>query len=190
MLTGATTLPTLETPRLRLRWLTEADLPALFEVFSDPEVTRYWAWPAYVEPAQAEALLRNIRSSFAARSLFQWGFTRREDDRVVGTCTLAELSAEHRRASIGFALARAHWGRGYGPEAAARMVQFGFEELGLHRLEADADPRNNASIKVLEGLGFQREGLQRERYFLNGEVQDALLFGLLRAEWQAAPAAR
>lgn len=190
MLTDATTLPTLETPRLRLRWMTEADVPALYELFSHPEVTRYWSWSAYTEVAQAEKLLRNIHEHFAERSLFQWGFARREDDRVVGTCTLAELSEQHGRASLGYALNRAYWGHGYGQEAVSRVVEFGFTALALHRLEADVDPRNTSSIRVLEGLGFQREGFQRERYFIDGERQDAVLYGLLRSEWRASPSSR
>jgi RimJ/RimL family protein N-acetyltransferase len=184
MLTGATTLPTLETPRLRLRWMTQADVPALFDIFSSPEVTRYWSFSAYTEMAQAERLLRQIHKCFEERSLFQWGFARREDDRVIGTCTLAELSGPHRRASLGYALNHAYWGQGYGREAVNRVVEFGFTTLELHRLEADVDPHNPSSIKVLEGLGFQREGYQRERYFLNGEIQDAILYGLLRREWR------
>ena len=189
MLTGASTLPTLETPRLRLRWMTEADVPALFTLFSHPEVTRYWSWPAYTERAQAEKLLANIHKHFAERTLFNWGFARREDDQIIGTCTLADLSEPHRRASLGYSLHPVHWGRGYGREAVGRVVEFGFTSLGLHRLEADVDPRNTSSMKVLEGLGFQREGFQRQRYFLNGEIQDAVLYGLLRPEWRPAPAA-
>jgi RimJ/RimL family protein N-acetyltransferase len=183
MLTDARILPTLETPRLRLRWLTEADVPALYEIFSHPEVTRYWSWSAYTEVAQAERLVRKIHESFAERSLFQWGIARREDDRVVGTCTLSDLCETHRRACLGYALSRAHWGQGYAREAVSRVVEFGFTTLELHRLEADVDPRNTGSIQVLEGQGFQREGYQRERYFLDGEVQDAVLYGLLRREW-------
>jgi [ribosomal protein S5]-alanine N-acetyltransferase len=187
MLADATMLPTLETPRLRLRWMTEADVPALFALFSHPEVTRYWNWAAYTQGAQAEKLLRDIHKCFAERSLFQWGIARREDDQVVGTCTLSELSGPHRRASLGYALNRACWGQGYGREAVGRVVEFGFTVLGLHRLEADVDPRNVGSIKVLEGLGFQHEGCQRERYLLDGEVQDAVLYGLLRREWRPGP---
>nr|WP_233261699.1 GNAT family protein [Vitiosangium sp. GDMCC 1.1324] len=80
------------------------------------------------------------------------------------------------------------WGQGYGREAVGRVVEFGFTSLELHRLEADVDPRNSSSIQVLERLGFQREGYQRERYLLNGERQDAVLYGLLRPEWRLAPA--
>ena len=186
MLPDADRLPTLETPRLHLRWLTPDDVPALFAVFGDPEVCRYWSRPALPDLAAAHALQAEIAASFADRSLFQWGIARRDTDAIVGTCTLATLSAEHARAEVGFALARACWGRGYVAEALPAMVRFAFETLGLHRLEADADPRNAASIRALERAGFVREGYQRERYHMQGEWQDGVLFGLLRREWRDA----
>jgi [ribosomal protein S5]-alanine N-acetyltransferase len=183
VLPEATSLPTLLTERLALRWLTPADVPALYEIFSDAEVTRYWSSPPLSDLAAAEALLAEIREAFARRTLFQWGIARRSDDLVVGTCTLAGLTAAHRRAELGFALGRVHWGRGYIAEALPALVGFAFDQLGLHRLEADVDPRNRASIRALERLGFRREGYLRERYHLRGEIQDALMYGLLRPEW-------
>lgn len=185
MLPGADRLPTLDTPRLRLRWLEPADVPALLAVFGDPSVCRYWSRPPLPDLAAAAELRHEIVGCFAERSLFQWGIAERATDRVIGTCTLAALSAEHRRAEVGFAVARAEWGRGYASEALGALLAFAFERLGLHRLEADADPRNAASVRVLERAGFVREGYARERYFLAGEVQDAVLFGLLRREWGA-----
>jgi ribosomal-protein-alanine N-acetyltransferase len=185
VLPDATSLPTLLTERLALRWLTPADVPALYEVFSDLEVTRYWSSPPLSDLAAAEALLADIREGFMRRTLFQWGIARRADDCVVGTCTLAGLTLAHRRAELGFALARRHWGQGYIAEALPALVGFAFEELGLHRLEADVDPRNRSSIRALERLGFRREGYLRERYHMHGEIQDAVLYGLLRPEWGA-----
>ena len=183
LLPAANTLPTLLTERLVLRWLTPADVPALHEVFSDAEVTRYWSSPPLADRAAADALLAEIHELFARRALFQWGIARRSDDSVVGTCTLAGLTPVHRRAELGFALGRRHWGNGYVAEALPALVEFGFETLRLHRLEADVDPRNHASIRALERLGFQREGYLRERYHVNDEVQDALVYGLLRRDW-------
>jgi [ribosomal protein S5]-alanine N-acetyltransferase len=183
-LPSADRLPSLHTPRLTLRWLSEADLPALFEIFADPEVARYWSRPPLPDRAAARALLHEIHGYFAERTLFQWGIARAEDDGVVGTCTLASLDPMHRRAELGFALGRAHWGRGYVAEALPALLDFAFGELALHRLEADVDPRNAASIRALERLGFQREGYLRERYLLGGEAQDAVFYGLLRTEWR------
>jgi RimJ/RimL family protein N-acetyltransferase len=69
-------------------------------------------------------------------------------------------------------------------EAVSAVLDYAFGTLGLHRIEADSDPRNDASMALLERLGFQREGFQRERYFDLGEIQDAVLFGLLAREWR------
>jgi RimJ/RimL family protein N-acetyltransferase len=183
-------LPTLTTPRLALRWLTPADAPALFAVFGDAAVCRYWSRPALPDLAAAAALQGEIAAHFAQRTLFQWGVAERETDRVVGTGTLAALSAEHRRAEVGFALARAVWGRGYMAEVLPALAGFAFGALGLHRLEADVDPRNGPSLRALERAGFRREGHLRERYHQAGEVQDAVLYGLLCSEWEPPPPER
>lgn len=190
-LPDADRLPTLTAERLLLRWLTPEDAPALFTVFGDPEVCRYWSRPAMRDVTAAAELQREVARHFAARTLFQWGIVERAGGDVIGTATLAWLSAEHGRAGIGYAFARSVWGRGYATEAVAALVAFAFDSLGMRRLEADVDPRNDRSIRVLERLGFRREGVQRERYVLAGEVQDAVLYGLLRSERHApVPPAR
>jgi RimJ/RimL family protein N-acetyltransferase len=73
-------------------------------------------------------------------------------------------------------------------EALPAMVQFAFGSLNMHRLEADVDPRNLPSIRLLENAGFRREGFLRERYHLNGEIQDALFYGLLRRDFDGGGA--
>jgi len=181
-------LPTLDAYRVRLRWIERRDLADLFALFADPEVTRFWPWPALVTPAQAETLIGDIRAGFEARRLLQWGVARREDDRLIGTCMLASLDRRHRRAELGFALTRPEWGRGLMLEAVARLLNFAFGSLGLARLEADVDPRNFASLRLLERLGFRREGLLRERWRVAGEVQDSVLLGLLAREHPAGSA--
>ena len=177
-------LPRIETPRLALRHLREDDVPALYEIFRDRDVTRYWSWTAYTRPAQAVALLDEIDQLFAERALFQWGVARREDDRVVGTVTLFDIEPANRRGEVGFALARSAWGHGFMREALTALFDFAFDTLGLHRLEADVDPRNERSLAVLERHGFRREGLLRERHFVGGEIQDSVMLGLLSREWR------
>ncbi len=177
-------LPTIPANRLHLRWLTPDDAPALLAVFGDPEVCRYWSRPALADLEAARALQREIVRLFEERTLFQWGIADGATGTVVGTCTLASLSEEHRRAEVGFALARAAWGHGYMAEALPALIDFAFTTLDLRRLEADVDPRNTRSIQVLERAGFRREGYQRERHQLHGELQDAVLYGLLRREWR------
>ncbi len=177
-------LPTLAGTRLRLRWLTPGDVDALFEVFGDPEVVRYWSSPALETPEDAQELLESIHQYFAEKTLFQWGIALAADDRVIGTCTLAEVDAGNLRAELGFALGSAWWQQGYVTEALGVLLRFAFDELGLRRLEADIDTRNEASIRTVEKLGFRREGLMRERWLVNGELQDTAFYGLLAREWR------
>lgn len=182
-------LPTLETERLLLRWLDDRDVAALQEVFSHPDVLRYWGGDPAHDAAGARRLLAQIHDGYARCELFQWGIARRGDDRVVGTCTLTRFDSRNRRAEVGFALGRQHWGHGYASEAMSSLIAFAFAELDLIRLEADADPRNDRSIAVLERLGFLREGLLRERWLVAGEAQDSVVFGLLRREWRVVAGA-
>ncbi|MGA0610463.1 GNAT family N-acetyltransferase [Caldimonas sp. KR1-144] len=181
---GLDVLPTLEAPRLRLRMLRDGDADAIFAVFGDPQVMRYASRPAMTERAAAAAYIEGIRHDFTARRLFQWGIERRGDGAVIGTVTLFSLNAQCRRAEIGYMLGRAHWGAGFASEAVGTVVDHAFarEGLDLLRLEADIDPRNAASARLLERVGFKLEGTLRERWIVNGEVSDSGLYGLLARE--------
>jgi RimJ/RimL family protein N-acetyltransferase len=178
-------LPTLTAPRVTLRWLTGQDVDALYGIFSTPEVMTYWSCPPYQDIAEAKELLTSIESGFETKTLFQWGVASNEDDSIIGTCTLFQLDAGNRRAEIGYVLGREYWGKGYMGEALMRLMAFCFEDLDLVRLEADVDPRNSASIRSLERLGFQREGFLRERWIVDGKIMDSLFYGLLRRDWEA-----
>lgn len=178
-------LPALAASRLTLRMLRDDDVPALFAIFGDTGAMKYFGMPALKDAGGARRLLCDIRRFAESGTLFQWGIARNAGDAVIGTATLHHMDAPNRRAEIGFAVARDQWGRGYATEAVARLIRHAFDDLGMHRLEADPDPRNAASIRVLEKLGFKYEGLLRERYFHDGEPQDAAYYGLLRQERRA-----
>jgi RimJ/RimL family protein N-acetyltransferase len=177
--------PVLDSNRLRLRPLGDGDVDDVFGVFGDPNVMRYWSTPVFHEREQAEGLIAQVRQGFVTRTFVQWGIVGREDDVVLGTCSLFRIEPVHRRAEIGFALRRLDWGRGLASEAVARAIEFAFGPLDLIRIEADVDPRNDRSIRLLERLGFEREGYLRSRYIVSGEIQDTLFLGLLREEWRA-----
>jgi ribosomal-protein-alanine N-acetyltransferase len=178
-------LPVLQGSRVRLRAQRADDVPALFALYSDPQVMRYWSAAPFTELEQAQDKFefhdRGVRSGEFA----QWGIVR-DDDALIGTCSLFELSMADRRASFGYALASAHWGNGYALEAARLVVGHAFEVMALRRLEADVDPRNLASLRLLDRLGFTREGLLRERWQVGGETQDSLICGLLARDYAEA----
>jgi len=173
-------LPTLRGVNVILRWLTADDLDALHDTFSDPEVARYLAVPRHASRADTERYLASIHEGFRTSSLYQWGIE--HAGRIVGTCTLGGLDWENRRAEIGFVLARSAWGQGLMPDALTALIDHAFDDLKLHRIEADVDPRNGASLRLLERLGFRQEGYLRERYLKDGEIQDSVFFGLLRSD--------
>jgi [ribosomal protein S5]-alanine N-acetyltransferase len=175
-------LPALTTERLRLRPLTTADAPALFDVFSDHEVMRYWSTPPHPEVARTEAMIASIRQGFADRSNLQWGIERTLDGALLGTVTLLP-AGEQPRAEFGYILGRPHWGQGYAGEAQRAAIDFAFGELRMHRLEADTHPDNAASLRSLDRLGFRREGLLRERWLVDEAFSDSVILGLLAGEW-------
>jgi len=180
---------TLSTPRLTLRFLSEADVRELFEIFSHPEVMRYWSWPAWTEMAQAQQFLGDVQEDYRTRSAVQFGIERRADRCLAGTCALFNFHAPSRRAEIGYALGRASWGFGYMREALSALIGYAFQTLDLNRLEADIDPRNEASARTLERLRFRKEGHLRQRWIVNDEVSDTWLYGLLRQDWAAEASA-
>ena len=178
-------LPTLTSERLHLRWLVEDDAPAVFEIFSHQEVARYWSSPAYTRPAEASALIAEVQQNFRDHRSYQWGVALEESGRVIGTCTLYSLDAQNRRSEVGFALNHDYWRMGYMNEALPLLIGFAFDDLDFHRLEADVDPRNVSSLRLLERFGFQREGYLRERWIVGDEINDTVFLGLLASEWRA-----
>lgn len=184
MLLAGDALPTLVGERLCLRWPQPSDADDLFAVFGDPEVMAYWSRSPMTERAEAEQLVRSIQELFRKQTLFQWVIEEGDSGRVIGTTTLASVDAANKRAEIGFALARDRWGEGLAGAAVELALQFAFVELGLMRIEADVDPRNGRSLARLEGLGFKREGVLRERWRVGGGAQDSVMLGLLRREWR------
>ncbi|KRF00358.1 GCN5 family acetyltransferase [Frateuria sp. Soil773] len=177
----------LRTARLRTRLLTEADVPALLEMYADPVVMRYWSHAPWTGPDQAMQMLARDRAQREQGEGLRLGVEHLADGRVIGTLALFNLSPSNRRAEIGYAQARRYWGQGLMHEILHAYVGHLFDAMALHRLEADIDPRNTASARSLERLGFRKEGHLRERWIVDGEISDTALYGLLRSEWKAAP---
>ena len=178
------TLPIITAERVVLRWVSENDIDSLYEVFSDPQVMRYWSTAPFTDREAAVNLQREIAAGNETNTMMKWGLALRDSDRLIGTTTLFNLNLDNGRAELGYAMGRAHWGKGLMNEALQALVSHAFEEMQLRRLEADVDPRNTPSVRTLERLGFQREGFLRERWHVDGELQDAFFYGLLKREWQ------
>ena len=180
-----TRLPTISTSRLSLRQITAQDVDDFYEIYSNPEVMRYWSTPPLPDKSAASKLIEEIQDGFRRRQMLKWGIALRADDRLIGSVTLFHPDFTHRRVELGYALGRAHWRQGYMGETLRAVLTYAFDTLNFHRIEADVDPRNDASVRTLERLAFKREGYLRERWQVNGEIQDAFFYGLLRPDWDA-----
>lgn len=174
---------TLPTKRLVLRFLKETDLPGLYDIYSQAEVMRYWNFSPWTEFAQAQQMLLDTLSDYQTGYGLRLGIERRSDQALVGICSLFNFNEHSRRAELGYALGRAYWRSGYMNEALQALLEYAFQSMQLNRLEADIDPRNLASAKTLERLGFKLEGQLRERWIVGDEITDTWLYGLLRREW-------
>ena len=178
--------PTLHTARLRLRPFTSADADALFALHSNAHVLRYWDSPPWTEHERAERFLATCRQLAEEGSGARLAIDRATDGAFVGWCGLSRWNPDYRSASLGYCLDEPAWGHGYATEAAGAVLQWAFGTLDLNRVQAEADTRNTASARVLEKLGFVREGTLREDCVVSGDVSDSWVYGLLRREWRPA----
>jgi ribosomal-protein-alanine N-acetyltransferase len=176
--------PVLETPRLLLRELTIHDAEAVFRIRGDYQVTIYNTGEPYTKLDQAISLIESVREGFEAGLELRWGITLKPNPLVIGMCGFNYWLRDHYRGSVGYDMARAYWGKGLMPEALHAIIHFGFERMALNRVEADVLAENNASVRVLEKLGFSHEGTLRERDFERGAFRDLLLYGLLRRDYE------
>lgn len=177
------TFPQLETPRLLLREITLDDAEDMFRNYSDPQVMRYWGQAPLRSLDEMRQKIADIAAAFAAGEGIRWGMALKGSEGLIGSCGHWRLLKEHFRSEIGYELALDHWGKGLMPEAIGAIARFGFERMGLHTIEAQIDPNNQASRRVLEKQGFVQEGYFRENYFFNGQFTDTAVFSLLKADW-------
>lgn len=175
-----TSLPTLETDRLRIRPYSEADIAELLPLIGTKEVaatTLRIAHP-YTEKDAREFL------EFANEPGKAWlAITLRNAGRQIGGIGL-RIEEQHQHAELGYWLGAAYWGQGYATEAGRAMLRFGFEALKLHRIFATHFKHNPASGSILKKLGMRYEGCQREHLLKWGEFVDSEMYGILRSEWE------
>jgi len=174
--------PIIETERLVLRLVRKDDLPDLFVVNSDSKVFRYTPRVSWKTPADGRAWFSRIMAHRKNGATIQFVVVLRESDHPIGTFAVFNFDESVGSAEIGYVLGRKHWGKGLIKEALAAFVPFAFETLKLNRLEAELDPRNEASAKALERIGFTHEGIRRSNYFSKGEITDTGLYGMLSGD--------
>jgi ribosomal-protein-alanine N-acetyltransferase len=174
-------------PVYSLRYLTQDDAPALFELGSDPEVTRFFSWGPYRDESEARAFIESLDRARESGERLELAIV--ADGRPIGITGLSDFARRDRRAVVGTWLGRQYWGSGANRESKALVMAMGFRALGLNRITALASPQNVRSIAALERLGFVREGVLRGWHVHGGELRDVAVLRMMRDEWEHTPLA-
>lgn len=173
-----------ESARLIVRPVEEADLQALLQVNGDDEATRFLPYASWRSLADGRAWFERMSILGARGESIQYVVTDRTTGLAIGTCLLFRYEESSARAELGYVLGRNYWGRGIMREALIALITCAFGPYGIRRLEAEVDPLNLASSLLLAGLGFTREGLLRKRWIDKGVAHDTIIYGLLSDEWR------
>jgi ribosomal-protein-alanine N-acetyltransferase len=179
-------IPPIQTPRLILRPVGEADLPDLLTVNRDAEVNRFLPYAAWISLEDARAWLARMRGLEEAGGARQCVIELREGGTVVGALLVFRHEEPSARAEIGYVLGRAWWRKGIAAEALQHFCRHLFTTAGIRRLEAEVSPDNAASNALLLRIGFQLEGRLRQRWIHKGAASDSNFYGALASPWLAA----
>ncbi|WP_424766815.1 GNAT family N-acetyltransferase [Paenibacillus sp. sgz302251] len=174
--------PQLETDRFILRKSEEWDVRDIFELYSNKEVMRYTPLSPFSTQEDAVQEMYWHWEIFTRQIGLRWVMEEKQSGKVIGSCGFLNYSKENSRTEIGYDLTPSFWRQGMMAEAAARIVAFGFREMGLNRIEAKVEPANIASIRLLTKLGFHQEDQMRKYEFEKGRFMDLLIFSLLRQQ--------
>jgi ribosomal-protein-alanine N-acetyltransferase len=169
----------LKTERLNLRPLEAEDAAAIHLMMSDAEVMAFWDSEVIDDPALTIDIVERQLGEAARDEARYWTMQLAADGGFLGLCDLSEIDRRHSRADVGFMVARRYWGGGYTFEAMHAVIGHAAQGLRLKRLQARTHLGNVRSMRLLDRLGFKREGLLRGYVERDGERRDCVLFGLL-----------
>ncbi|MFD1204484.1 GNAT family N-acetyltransferase [Sporosarcina contaminans] len=175
--------PLLETDRLQLIQIKEEHACPYFEIMSKDEVTKYYGMDSLQSIEDATKIIQSMQSTYESKRGIRWGIVLKETGDFIGTVGLNNLSTWSKKAEIGYELHPSHWNKGITSEAVKKVLHYAFEDLHLSRMGAVTYPENVSSIRLLHRFGFVQEGLLRGYLYQNNESHDALIFSLLRTEY-------
>jgi len=171
--------PELFTERLVLREISAADVKEVFQLRSDKNVMQFLDRPLAQSTDDAMALIQKIAAGHEKNENITWAITLQNQPELIGTIGFWRIDKENYRAEIGYLLHPGQQGKGLMQEAIATVLKYGFQTIKLHSVEANVNPANNASIKLLEKNKFVKEAHYKENYFYDGKFLDSAIYSLL-----------
>ncbi|MCW3122341.1 MAG: family N-acetyltransferase [Flavipsychrobacter sp.] len=175
------TFPVLHTSRLDLIEITPAHRVDLFRIFTDERVTKYYDVLPLNEESDAQKIMDILAQRYQNKTGIRWGIALKGHKEIIGNLGFNTFTPGH-RSTIGYSIEPEYWNKGLITEAIQEIVRYGFNELGVNRIEAEVMPGNTASEKVLDKLGFLHEGLLRQWMYWNGKYNDINMYALLKRD--------
>ena len=176
-------MPTLRTERLVLRPMHITDAQDMYDYSRREEVTRFLLWSPHASLRTTSDYLRYIESRYALGDFYDWAVIDRESQRMIGTCGFTKIDTANNSGEIGYVLNPDFHGRGFATEAARAALEFGFETMGLHRIEARFMKGNERSLRVMERLGMKFEGYHTDLIFVKGSYRTVGICAILKEEF-------
>lgn len=175
-----TPFPILETERLLLRRVDKNDVNEIFSMRSNAETMQYIPRPLVVNKEEALSHIALLDSGIEKNEAINWAITFKGENKLLGIIGFYRTKFEDFRSEIGYMLLSENHGKGIASEAVERALDYGFNEMNLHSIEAVFDPRNYASERVLQKNGFIKEGYFKENTFFNGEFLDSVIYSKIK----------
>lgn len=177
-------IPTLQTQRLTLRKLSPRDAADMFDYAKREDVTRYLTWNPHPDVAYSKEYLEYLQGRYAGGMFYDWGILDKASGKMIGTCGFTAFNCTHDKAEVGYVIHPDYWGKGLAAEALAKVIEFGFRELRLHRIEAKFMKENARSLRVMEKVGMTFEGYQQEAMFIKGRYVTVGGCAILKSDWE------
>jgi ribosomal-protein-alanine N-acetyltransferase len=174
--------PEFESERLLFRKILMSDAKDTLLIRSNDDVMRFMDVIRFESIVDAEKMVQSVEESYIKETGINWGIVEKHSNIFIGYFGFFRIIPEHCRAEIGYALKPDYWGKGYMYETINRMVRFGFENIKFHSIEANVNPDNEKSKKVLERIGFKKEAYFHENYLFDGKFLDSIIYSLLEKD--------
>ncbi|MBO4798630.1 MAG: GNAT family N-acetyltransferase [Candidatus Methanomethylophilaceae archaeon] len=178
-------IPILETNRLTLRRMKATDAGDMFEYASRADVTQYLTWNPHPDVDYTREYLTQVQKQYENGEFYDWAVILRDEMKMIGSCGFTSFDDDNSSGEIGYVLNPDFWGQGLMSEAVTAVLGFGFERLGLHRIEAKFMQENVRSRRVLEKCGMTYEGTHRDAMLVKGEFRTISVCAMLREEFAA-----
>ncbi|MCL7749448.1 GNAT family N-acetyltransferase [Halalkalibacter alkaliphilus] len=177
-------LPILTTDRLILRKISLNDLEAMFDYGSNEEVTKYVTWNTHQTLTDTREFIDFVLQNYENQQVAPWGIELKDEQKFIGTIDFVWWKPTHKTAEIGYVISQDYWGKGITTEAATKVVEFGFEQMDLVRIQARCFVENLRSQRVMEKIGMSFEGINRKDMLVKGKHRDLKIFSILKEEFK------